>query len=92
MDGLIYDSAGAPYGQRELVRRRLERQCELRREPEQVERWQPGVFSKLLFFSSAMVGEFLFALFSLANLSSNRRVVGRFHLIFASIRRAGRSG
>ncbi|MFM2383737.1 MAG: hypothetical protein RIQ72_309, partial [Candidatus Parcubacteria bacterium] len=36
-DGLIYDNAGAPRGQRELERRRLERQCELRREPEQVE-------------------------------------------------------
>ena len=60
IDGLRHDNAGASYGQRELVRRRLERQCELRREPEQVERWQSGVLPKLWFFSSATVEEFLF--------------------------------
>src|SRR3989344_5044508 len=51
-DDLMYDNTGSPCRERELERRRLERQCQLRREPEHVERRQSGVLSKLLFFSS----------------------------------------
>jgi len=49
----------APNGQRELERRRLERERELRREPEQVERWQSGVLSKLLSFFCSTGRSFL---------------------------------
>jgi len=64
---------GASDGQRELERRWLERERELRREHGRLERWQSSVFPKLLFFSPASPGEFL-----LASLFSTRQAVGRF--------------
>ena len=46
--------------ERELERRRLERECEFRGESEQVERWQPGVLPQLLFFSCLFGGSFAY--------------------------------
>ena len=45
-------------GERELERRRLERERQLGRESEQVERWQPSVLPQMLFFSRLFGGSF----------------------------------
>jgi len=47
MDGLMHEMALGRERELELPQGWLERGCELRRESEQVERWQPDRFPKL---------------------------------------------
>jgi len=64
MDGILYETTLGRERQLELRQRRLERQCQLRRESEQVERRQSGGFPKLSSFSHPCTygWEFLFSM------------------------------